>query len=194
MAGAVPRLIAVATGADLAAIDAALAAVPRGALAIQLRDHSIGRTALAARLEALAPLCLRAGAPLVVNSHVDLAARAGAGVHLPEARAGELGGLRERLGGEVLLGTSIHAPGSAAAVAAAGASYAFLGPIWRTPGKERALGTEAIAAAVAAAPALPVIAIGGIDTAARVRAARAAGAHGVAGIRAFGGARVAELL
>jgi thiamine-phosphate pyrophosphorylase len=82
------------------------------------------------------------------------------------------------------LGASCHSTEAARRAAGDGADFVLLGPVFATPGKEdRALGLEALAAAVSAV-AIPVHAIGGV-TAGRVPSLRAAGARGGAAIRPF---------
>jgi thiamine-phosphate pyrophosphorylase len=124
-----------------------------------------------------------------VNDRVDVALAVGAdGVHvgggsMPAAVA------RRLLPPGARVGVSTHAPAEVAAAAAAGADFAFFGPVYATPAKA-AFGPpqgEARLREAAAAAALPVLAIGGV-TAARAAAVREAGAAGVAVVRAVLGA------
>lgn len=186
-----PRLLAVTAATDLGELEATLAAAP-GDVAIQLRDPGATAAAIERRAAVAAPLCRRAGAPLFINRHVEVARALGAGLHLPERMAGELEWLRRRLAPDAAIGVSTHGA-AAAAKAAKRASYVVLGPIWATPGKDRPLGIEALERAAAGAGGAPIFAIGGIDSPERALAALAAGAHGVAGIRAFAGDRIAAL-
>jgi thiamine-phosphate pyrophosphorylase len=136
---------------------------------------------LADRLhEILAP----SGTQLLIHDRLDVARLAGAnGVHLP-AHGVPVGAARGQLGPGPLIGRSTHTPAEAAAAAADGADYVFLGNIWETsshPGRAP-LGTAALAAASAAPGAPVLVAIGGV-TPDRAVAAHAAGAAGVAAVR-----------
>jgi thiamine-phosphate pyrophosphorylase len=167
------------------AVNAALGALPRGSVAVQLREKDVAGAALLAVARRLRPLCRARAAPLFVNDRADVALAAGAdGVHLPSAGL-PVSVARELLGPGRLVGISCHSAGEAAAAHRAGADFAFFGPVWETPGKN-ARGEAALVEAVRAA-AIPVFAIGGV-TAPRAVRARAAGAHGVACIRSVLGA------
>jgi thiamine-phosphate pyrophosphorylase len=178
----IPRLVLVtdrtATGGrDLVAV--VEAALDGGLPAVQLRAKDLSGRALFALAEQLRAATTRRDALLLVNDRVDVALAVGAdGVHLggasiPAATA------RGLVGSAGLIGVSTHAPGEAPA----DADFAFFGPVWETPSKSGAQGTDRLAEAAHVAP-VPVLAIGGV-TAARVPDARAAGAAGVAVIRAI---------
>lgn len=100
------------------------------------------------------------------------------GVHLPRpsaaaAPAGGAGGLR---------GRSCHDAGELAAAEAEHSDYVTLSPIFATaskPGYGPAMGVGGLTALVRHT-ALPVLALGGVDSAAQVRRCLDAGAHGVA--------------
>src|SRR5438105_2349530 len=65
-------------------LSAALAAVPRGTVAVQLRARGMEGAALLAAAERLRQLTRRLGAPLFINDRMDVALIVGAdGVHLP---------------------------------------------------------------------------------------------------------------
>ncbi len=150
-------------------------------LAVQLRAKGAGPEVHAAALEALAPDAERCGAALFVSTYVELAARAGVGVHLPED-APELHAVRRLVPGPV--GASCHdADGLRRR---AGADFAVLGPIAEVPGKASPLGWSAFRALAEVAP-MPVYALGGITSPDDVRAARDHGARGVAALRALSG-------
>jgi thiamine-phosphate pyrophosphorylase len=181
-------------------------AVAAGARWIWLRDRDlppVERHALARRLIALAR---PRGARLTVGGDIALAAEAVAdGVHLsaegfgacpdratgdhPASSAGQafagtraapIAAARARLGARALIGVSAHSEADVAAVAAAGADYATLSPIFASvskPGYGPALGVAAIARA--APHGLPVLALGGV-TAERAGECLRAGAAGIA--------------
>ncbi len=165
-----------------------LAAVPRGAVAIQVREKDLDGGPLLALVREVIEVARPAGAEVWVNDRVDVALAAGAdGVHLPErglsiAEARALGVRR--------VGVSRHGPFDAL-----GADVVQLGPIWDTPGMGAPLGVAALAVKTPAR----LVAVGGIDRPDRARAAAAAGADAVAVIRAAWttddpGAAIAELV
>jgi|FLOH01.1.fsa_nt_gi thiamine monophosphate synthase len=86
---------------------------------------------------------------------------------------------------KLMVGASTHNKTEAQDAIAAGAHFLFYGPVWDTPEKHNILVprglhnlTEIVALGV------PVIAIGGVQTAAQVMQVQATGAHGVAVLRA----------
>ncbi|HLY39377.1 MAG TPA: thiamine phosphate synthase [Candidatus Binatia bacterium] len=160
----------------VAVVETALAA---GLPAVQLREKDLPGRPLLALAERLRAATTRTGALLFINDRVDVAIACGAdGVHLGAASMA-VDAARRLLGDRALIGVSTHAPGEAAA----GADFAFFGPVWETPSKSGAQGAARLAAAIRAAK-IPVLAIGGV-TPARVADVRAAGAAGVAVIRAI---------
>jgi thiamine-phosphate pyrophosphorylase len=180
---------AVVPGGDLAgAVARALAAVPPGTAAVQLRAKELGGRALLEAAHALRRVTSRAGARLLVNDRVDVALLCDAdGVHLP-AGGLPIADARRLLGPERLIGISTHAAAETAAAAATGADFAVFGPVFFTPSKARygaPLGTELLAQAARAQ--LPVYALGGVEPG-NAAACRAAGAAGIAAIRAVLGA------
>lgn len=168
-----------------ARVAAALAAIPRGAAAIHLREKDLGGAALLALARALLPACRARGALLLVNDRLDVALAAGAdGIHLPAAGVPP-GEARRLLGAAALVGVSCHSAADVERARAAGASYATFSPIWDTPSK-RAYGPPLGPAALAGAArlGLPLVALGGVGPE-NAAEAWAAGAAGVAVIRAW---------
>jgi thiamine-phosphate pyrophosphorylase len=166
------------------AVEQALSRIPAGVAAVQLREPDLSARELLELGRALLPVCRARGAPLLVNDRLDVARALGAeGVHLrrssvPAAEA------RAFLGEDALIGASCHSREELQA-AAAGATFATLGPVFDTPSK-RGLGTPLGLAGFAAAlfpGAPPAFALGGI-TLATGRHALGAGASGLAAIRA----------
>jgi thiamine-phosphate pyrophosphorylase len=174
-----------ATG-DRTLLDAVRAALAGGVGAVQLREPALSTRDLLALAEALRVATARAGAALLINDRVDVALACGAdGVHLP-SHGMTVREARALLGPAALIGVSTHAPGGVAAAAAAGADFAVVGPVFDTPSKRAygaPLGLQALAAARAAAPRLPLFAIGGVD-ASNAASVRRHGADGIAVIRA----------
>jgi thiamine-phosphate pyrophosphorylase len=155
--------------------ETAKTAVDAGATVVQLRTKGASTDELVDRGRDLATL----PATFVVNDDVEVAIRLGAdGVHLGREDEGAERALEHRL----LLGLSAMDIGQAIAAERAGASYIGAGPIWSTPSKPGygpALGLDGLAAACAAVPDLPVLALAGVGPG-RAADCIAAGARGVA--------------
>ena len=168
-----------------AAAGAALAGLPPGVVAVQLREKDLGGRALLALARALAAVCRAHGQRLLVNDRLDVALAAGAdGVHLPAAGVPPADA-RRLLGRHALVGVSCHSAAEVGRALAGGASYATFSPVYDTPSKRRYGPPVGVAALRDAARlGLPLVALGGVD-AARVVEVRAAGAAGVAAIRAW---------
>ncbi|HJO23769.1 MAG: thiamine phosphate synthase [Myxococcota bacterium] len=158
------------------------AAVTAGVDWLQVRDRSLGGTALSALVDAVGAEARSAGARsgrsvrVLVNRRIDVALASGAdGVHLG-FDALQPAEARRLLGAGALVGISCHAP--AEVRAAKEANYAHLAPVFEPLSKAATrppLGT----AAIRSASGLPVLAQGGIGPA-NVAACMAAGAAGVA--------------
>ncbi len=178
--GLVPDLVA--------AVRTALAGLPPGAVAVQLREKGVPARDVLARARALQAVCGPAGQPLLVNDRLDVALAAGAaGVHLPSAGLSPEEA-RRLLPPGALVGVSCHSAEDVARAAAGGADFATFGPVFDTPSK-RPFGAPLGLARLAGAAriGLPLLGLGGVDLASAARVV-AAGAHGVAAIRAWLGA------
>jgi thiamine-phosphate pyrophosphorylase len=169
------RLYLVTDGWDAttaARVDAALAVLPPGSAAVQLRARSLSGRALYEAAQTLGAVTRARGAPLVVNDRGDVALAVGAaGVHLP-ARGLPAKVARRLVGAPLLVGASTHSLDEAEMAARGGADFVCFGPVLPTASKAPygpPLGWEALAAA--ARLPVPVFAIGGIDAAAAARAA-----------------------
>jgi thiamine-phosphate pyrophosphorylase len=165
--------------------DVALAAIEGGATAIQLRAPELSDEQLLPLASDLAERCREAAALLVVNDRLEVAAQAGAGVHV--GQGDDPSEARRRIGSETVLGISVSSPEQAAEAERAGADYLGV-TVWATATKPEAapVGVEGLRAVVDAT-SLPVVAIGGID-AGNAREALEAGAVGVAVVSAVGAA------
>ena len=131
----------------------------------------------------LAPHAKRTHTLLFVNDRVDVALTTDVdGVHLG-ARSLTLSAVRNLLGPRVWVGASCHDATGAAAAAAAGADYMFLGAIFETPShlNVRGMGIDRFAKVTSRCLA-PVLGIGGIDPH-RARSVVNAGAFGAAVLR-----------
>ena len=157
--------------------------LPSGS-AVLLRDYDmVARDALAYRL---AEVARRRGLKLLIAGDAALAIRVGAaGIHLPEARAGEARRWRHRR--HWLITVAVHSRQALRQAAMCGADAALLSPVFATASHpdERPLGLEGFNL-LAAQAGLPVYALGGINAnnAARLLSGRAVG---IAAITAFAG-------
>jgi thiamine-phosphate pyrophosphorylase len=154
-------------------VDAALAALPAGTAAVQLRAKALPGGALLAAARQLSEITRARGALLFINDRIDVALAAGAdGAHLPVS--GLPPQAARRVGGPGLhLGCSTHSLAEAQRAVAGGADFVTFGPVWPTASKAAygpPVGPEQLAEAVAALP-VPVFALGGVDA---TRAARCA--------------------
>lgn len=165
-----------------------------GVAMVQLRAKGRTDREVLALVEALLPLCKKAGVPLVVNDRPDLCAAARAdGVHLgrtdlPPRLA------RQIVGNDVLLGASSHTEPELLALVddhgpEGGADHVAVGPIFLSPTKQGhapVVGLEALARR-ARLSRLPVVAIGGVTSPERAAACARAGASLVAAVSALDG-------
>jgi thiamine-phosphate pyrophosphorylase len=156
------------------------AACAAGCRWLSVRERDLPADERMALAESLLPITRRFGARLMLHGDAGLAQAAGlGGVHLPAG--GDAAHARALLGGERLLGISIHGAAKAARLDPALVDYAIAGPAYETeskPGYGPALGAQGIAA-IAAAAGVPILAIGGID-ADKIPGLVRAGAAGVA--------------
>ena len=147
-------------------------------LSVREKDLSEAEQILLAR--SLIPIAHAHGAKLMLHGEAALAKLAKAdGVHL---RAGSDAGVaRAQIGHERLLGASVHTITEAAAVDPEVADYVLAGPAFETdskPGYGPEIGRKGLTQ-IARAARVPVLAIGGINTA-RVGEVIAAGCAGIA--------------
>lgn len=177
----ITQAAAVGVEAQLAALDAALAA---GLRLVQVREAGLDDGARE-RFAHEALVRVRAcGGLLVINDDAALARRIGAdGLHLPARR---LMALHERPD-FTWVGASCHDRAELEQAVALGLDYALLGPVLSTrthPGQPE-IGWRGFEALAAHLP-LPVFALGGLAGGDMERA-RDAGAHGIAAIRGVWG-------
>ncbi|MBS7699338.1 MULTISPECIES: thiamine phosphate synthase [unclassified Chelatococcus] len=161
----------------------AAAAFAGGCRWFSLREKDLPEDAQVTLLRAIKAEAEPFGAVVTVHGAPAAAGAANVGLHL--GAAGDARAARARLGLDALIGQSVHSPAEAAAASSTALDYLVAGPAFLTtskPGYGPALGPDGLAAIVAAS-SLPVIAIGGIDTAAIPVCRRA----GIAGIAVMGG-------
>ena len=177
-----PRFAPGATIEGLAA-----AALAGGADAIQLRAKALPDEQVVAVGRRLAAACRAAGALFFVNDDAAAALACGAdGVHVGPGDSAPAEA-RRLLGERGLLGVSVYTDEDLERAAAARADYVAVGAVYPTATKAIAVvGLEGVRR-LRARTRLPIIAIGGVDSA-NAAAAVAAGADGVAVISAVSGA------
>jgi thiamine-phosphate pyrophosphorylase len=156
-------------------------AIEGGADVIQYREKRLpAREMIACALE-IGRIGRRRKVPLIINDRVDVAYAVDArGVHLGQGDL-PIPIAREILGPDRLLGGSADSAEEARALAAEGADYAGIGPVFPTSSKDDAgpvLGIDDLARAVREVD-LPLIAIGGI-TPENLATVLQTGVHGVA--------------
>jgi thiamine-phosphate pyrophosphorylase len=158
--------------------DLARACLDGGARFLQIRAKTLASGRFLELCDAVVADGRAAGAIVIVNDRVDLAALSGAqGTHvgqddLPVTDA------RAQLGPEAIIGFSTHTISQVRASMDLPATYTAVGPVFGTRSKDtgyEAVGSALVSAARAVCGARPIVAIGGItlDTAASVLAAGA---------------------
>jgi thiamine-phosphate pyrophosphorylase len=156
------------------------ATVASGCRWVSLREKDLPEDEQVPLLRALLPVAHRHGALLMLHGEAALAKLAGAdGVHLPAGS--NAAAARARLGEGKLVGVSIHTVTEAQAIDPQAADYALAGPAFETPSKPGygpEIGRKGLGE-IACASRLPVLAIGGINSA-RIGEVIAAGCAGVA--------------
>ncbi|PKM33099.1 MAG: thiamine phosphate synthase [Gammaproteobacteria bacterium HGW-Gammaproteobacteria-12] len=139
------------------------AALVGGARLLQYRDKSGDAVRRFDEAQALAELCQRHGATLIINDDLELAARLGVGLHLGQTD-GSLAAARARLGADVVIGGTCHAQLELAEHAAAeGASYIAFGRFFNSNTKPGApAATVELLDEARTRFAQPIVAIGGV--------------------------------
>jgi thiamine-phosphate pyrophosphorylase len=156
------------------------AALAAGCRWVSVREKDLPEDEQISWVRTLLPLARRHGARLTLHGEAALAKTCGAdGVHLSAGH--DPAAARALLGPDKLIGVSIHTVGEAEAIDPAIVDYAIAGPAFETPSKPGygpEIGRKGLAE-IARAARVPVVAIGGINTA-RVAEVLAAGPAGVA--------------
>jgi thiamine-phosphate pyrophosphorylase len=171
-------------------VEACVSATRGGATLVQLRDKQVSDDELLDQATRLRDALRPYGVPLVVNDRVEVARRAGAGVHvgIHDMRPADA---RAILGPGAIVGWSIEDESQLADTEQlAGCSYLAASPVWSTPTKPDAappLGPDGVAG-IRMRTDVPLVGIGGINNPNRVAAVIAAGADGVAVVSAVFGA------
>lgn len=159
-------------------------ALAGGVRAVQLRERDLSIREIYRLAERLRRVTADAGARLLINDRVDVALGVEAdGVHLRSDRM-PIEAVRALVGPKRLIGVSTHS--AEEILAASGADFAVMGPVYDTPTKRSygpPLGIAALHKAVRTSR-LPIFAIGGIGED-RVSEVCGAGAWGVAVVSAI---------
>lgn len=165
---------------------------------VQIRERDLTGRNLYLLAQAVADRLRGRQVALTINDRVDIAACAGAGVHLT-TRSLSAEVVRRDFGPDILIGVSTHNEAEAEAAKRGGADFIVFGPIFETASKAQygePVGIEALRE-VSARSHIPVIALGGIKQS-NFREALDAGAAGVAGISmfvdAYAGKNVSQLV
>lgn len=139
------------------------AALIGGARLLQYRDKSTDAVRRFDEAQALAELCQRHGATLIINDDLELATRLGVGLHLGQGD-GSLSAARALLGRKAIIGATCHASLQLAEQAASeGASYIAFGRFFTSQTKPGApSATPELLEQARARFALPITAIGGV--------------------------------
>lgn len=151
-----------------------------GVRILQFRHKSFCSREVFAELEAIAEVCARAGATLVVNDRADLATLVGAALHLgqDDLRPSDA---RRVISDTALIGFSTHNESQLRASAAEPVDYVALGPVFGTASKldpDPVVGLDELRR-LRPLTTRPLVAIGGI-TRANARSVIEAGADSVA--------------
>jgi thiamine-phosphate pyrophosphorylase len=156
------------------------AALTAGCRWVSLREKDLPEDEQVPLLRTLLQPTRKHGARLMLHGEAALARLAGAdGVHLPSGSDAAVA--RALLGPGKLIGVSIHTVTEAAAIDPQAADYALAGPAFETPSKPGygpEIGRKGLFE-IAHAARVPVLAIGGINTA-RAGEVIAAGCAGIA--------------
>lgn len=175
-------------------VDMCVAAVRGGATLVQLRDKQASDDEFLAQARELAEALRPFGVPLVVNDRFEVARAAGTGLHVG-LRDASPSAVRAELGPDAVVGWSVELPEQLEAAESEFCSYVAASPVWVTPTKADTaspLGPPGVEA-LRALTGLPLVGIGGINTAERAAEVIDAGADGVAVVSAVFGAADPEV-
>jgi thiamine-phosphate pyrophosphorylase len=167
-------------------IDYVTRAVAAGIDMVQIRERDLS----ARELLSVADAATAAAGPasntiMLINDRADVAASAGAGVHLT-TRSMTAAVVRRAFGPSMLIGVSTHSLEEAEEAEQKGANFVVFGPVFETESKMvygPPVGTEALREVVARV-SIPVLALGGINLS-NFREPLDCGAAGIAGISLF---------
>ena len=139
-------------------------ALKGGVTCVQLREKELDFDAFLAEAVELKALCGRYGVPLIINDNVEIALRCGAdGVHVGQEDM-EAGGVRAKVGADMIVGVTAKTVEQALAAQQAGADYLGSGAVFSSVAKPNALPmSKEMLRSICDAVTIPVVAIGGIN-------------------------------
>jgi thiamine-phosphate pyrophosphorylase len=155
---------------------------------VQIRERDLSAKELFLLARRVNRLASGHEARLLINDRADVAASAGAGVHLT-TRSMRVDAVRKTFG-DMLIGASTHSMKEALGAESGGADFIVFGPVFETESKKiygPPVGLEALGE-VASRLKIPVIAIGGVNLD-NYHLALDRGAAGVAAISLFADAK-----
>jgi thiamine-phosphate pyrophosphorylase len=159
-------------------------AVAEGVPLIQIREKNLSIQLLTALVADAACLTRGSSTRLFVNDRADVAVAAGAdGVHLATTSL-PVKAIRESFPADLLIGVSTHDLDEVQKAADEGADFAVFGPVFETPGKGPACGSELLHYVCKAVSPFPVLALGGVNEQ-NWKSVIDAGAAGFAAIRSL---------
>lgn len=160
-------------------------AIAGGVTIVQLREKELSSREFYETAKEILAITKRRGVPLIINDRLDIALAAGAnGVHLGQDDL-PVCAARTLAGRDFIIGVSAHNRAEAVRAEQEGADYIGAGAVFATGTKADAsvIGPEGLAEAVRAVR-IPVVGIGGINSANIIRV-RETGAAGAAVISAI---------
>lgn len=166
-------------------IDLVSRAAAAGIDMVQIREHDLSARDVFHLTEAVITGTRATQTLVLVNDRADIAACAGAGVHLT-TRSLTAGVVRKAFGPDLLVGISTHTLEEAEAAEHDNADFVVFGPVFETASKKEygePAGLEALGR-VTNSLRIPVLALGGMHLS-NFAEALDAGAAGVAGISMF---------
>ncbi len=139
-------------------------AIKGGASLIQLREKELSHEEFLAEAKEIGALCRRYGVPFIINDDVELSVLCGAdGVHVGQDDM-DVASVRQKIGGEKILGVSAQTVEQALKAEAQGADYLGVGAVFPTDTKKDAdFVPYAVLRQICQAVSIPVVAIGGIS-------------------------------
>lgn len=168
-------------------LEQAVAAASSGIDMIQLREKNLSARNVFELTSEVVAAVEGSGCRVIVNDRADIAVAAGAhGVHLTSVSL-NAETVREAFGDALIIGVSAHGLDEIAAASLGRADYVTFSPVFETASKLRygpPQGLGKLEEAVRVAGRMPVIALGGVDSA-NAGSCRDAGARGVAAIGLF---------
>lgn len=140
------------------------AALKGGATCVQLREKELDEAAFLDEAMEISALCRRYGVPFFINDNVDIAIRCKAdGIHVGQEDM-EAAQVRRKVGGDMIIGVSVHSVEEALEAVRNGADCLGVGAMFSTSTKTdvSVLPKETLRD-ICAAVDVPVVAIGGIN-------------------------------